>query len=93
MLPIADIPESLLHDIPIPKSKLRLSIASGYTKYIVNPTDIEQILEAGKIIAQFYKGKWVSEVDDDMQQIPFALTSSDDQVHCWINDNGSVMTN
>ena len=81
MLRIDDLPESLLHDIPIPKTKLRLSISSGNTKFIVNASDIDCVLEPGKIIAQFYKGKWVGDADDDLSQIPFDLKSCEDKVH------------
>ena len=78
---IDDLPESLLHDIPIPKTKLRLSIASGYTKFIVNASDIDCVLEPGKIIAQFYKGKWVSDAEGELSQIPFDLKSCENKVH------------
>ena len=82
-IPAADVPSPLVHDIPLPKSKVRLSVATGYSKYLVNPTSEPITLSPGTSVAEFYKGKWANkEVAEGKAVVPFVLHSSGDYVKC-----------
>lgn len=84
-IPAADVPSPLVHDIPLPKSKVRLSVATGYSKYLVNPTSEPITLSPGTSIAEFFKGKWAQTEAAESKSaavVPFMLHSSEDYVKC-----------
>ena len=61
---------------------MRLSIATGYKKFLANPTAEPIVLSPGVSVAEFYKGKWVKDVLHGKSGVRFGMVGSDDMVKC-----------
>ena len=51
--------------------------------YLYNPTEGQLSMKQGQVLAQFYKGKWISGYtgEENTVNIPFKLKSSTDMIH------------
>ena len=83
LVSIESLPENLVHDVVIPKTKCNLVIAPGHVLYIANRSDSADQLTRGLQLAGFYKGEWSHKKDvssENRAQLTFCLGDSDDIV-------------
>ena len=79
-LPIAELPDAIVHNYSIPKSKCMMVIAPGHCFYLKNPSERQVELPAGLVVAEFFKGKWGNEIVAGKESILFELQGSADCV-------------
>ena len=78
MIPIADMPATIVHSIAIPKTKAEIVVAVGHLVYISSKGTTELKLGMGTVVSEFYKGKWSDSLPDGKEGIMFKLTDSEE---------------